>query len=293
MKSVLFCLPVFLLSSCHFSAGIKKDALTGLTIKNQSLDYEQYTLLKEKRQLGGHALAFGETLTLTLTGVSHFKEEDGKVYPGMRMTVKKKSGEVLLYYADLLQESAANGLSRATASTLRASFTAGPPLVTGQSCDLVVTIWDKKGDGTITASLPLTIEKPVTPGLSVTPSGLSCDFAYITDVNGKVSSNEAVTGDRTGITFFGLKGFTEENGLVFPGGEIIITGTNGEQKLHTEDVFATSAANGLDPAEVARSVRLSLETLPAQKGDESLWTFRVWDKKSDASIQASMLLKLR
>ncbi len=296
MKNILVTLlpSVLLLSACHFSAGVKKDLVTGLTIKNNALSYEDYQLMKGGQKLTDNSIAYGEMLVLRFTGVKYFKEEGGKVFPGMELTLKDNTGKVLLNYADMLKDVSANGVSATEAATMKADLTIGPPVKTDQTCQLELRIYDKKGDGSIVATMPLHIKRPAAqPGLSITPQGLTTEIAFVADGNGKLNGNEAVTGGKVGIIFYGLKGFTTENGKVFPGGDITIVGTDGKQKLKSEDVFASSAINGISQEEVERSVRLTLETNSAMKGDQSLWTFRVWDKKSQASIQASILLKLQ
>ncbi len=81
-----------------------------------------------------------------------------------------------------------------------------------------------------------------------------------------------------------MKGFTEENGLVFPGADISIYDKEGKEKYHSEDIFKED--KGADPAKAAEDISLYL-TLKDEKliGDESKWVFKIWDKKVKGSLK--------
>jgi len=296
MKRILFWLisGILIFSGCKFNTNVKKDPHTNLSIANTGLSYNTYVLSVNKEPLQKNKVKQGEKINLQFFDVKGFKEESGRVYPGISLVVTNEQGEEVSANTDLLAYTSKEGVSPIDAQTLSASFVPGAPqIVAGGKYTIHIRIWDKKQDGEITASMPFEVEKNVTSGMKIIAAGLTADAAFITSAAGRVQNNEVKLGGPIGLDFVGLKGFAVKDGKVFPGARISIYGKDGKLKHKTKNLFA-KMKDGITPADaqsrLSMSINLENEKL---KGDESEWHFKVWDTKTDAEIEAVVMLKLK
>lgn len=293
-KLLSLILGIFILSGCKFNTGVKKDPRTNLSIANTRLSYNTYVLSVNNEPLQKAIIKQGEKISLQFFDVKGFKEESGRVYPGISLAVTNEQGEEVSANTDLLAHTSKEGVSPIDAQTLSASFVPGAPqIVAGGKYSIHIRIWDKKQDGEITADMPFEVAKNVTPGMKIIAAGLTADAAFITSAAGRVQNNEVKLGGQIGIDFVGLKGFTVKDGKVFPGARISIYGKDGKLKHKTKNLFARMK-EGITPADaqsrLSMSINLENERL---KGEESEWHFKVWDTKTDAEIEAVVVLKLK
>jgi len=146
---------LFLLGAC--SAGVQKDLTTGLTVGNKNLTYEKAYIKKDGVNMDEPNVNVGAKLQLMMEGVSGFKEENNRAFPGCSILVTDKEGNVEMKYDDLFEQYNKEGVSPDDVAYLNSSLTIGDPLVAGKTYKWTSRFWDKKGDGEITAAIELSV----------------------------------------------------------------------------------------------------------------------------------------
>lgn len=279
-----------LCAACNFSAGIKHDMKSGLTVTNTGLSFDNYKLLCNGAAVADDEWRQGETMKVLLSGIKGFTSDRGRVFPTISIRILDGAGAVKVKLDNLEDETFSEGISPEKAEALYGQYTLGQELEIGKEYKLEVHIGDKKGKGEITASRKFKIAPLQQNDLAIHASGLSYKSVYFVGRNGR-NANEALLGGRVGVMVNGLSGLKEVDGKVFPGAEIIVYDKSGEEKFHSEDVFKDP--KGSNPAEAAERISVYITLTKAElNGNESKWVFRVWDKKSDAYLEADILLKL-
>ncbi len=292
-KKYIWCLVVLCLlgfTACNFSAGIQHDMKSGLTVKNSGLSYEGYKLMCNGAIVNDDEWRKGETMKLLFTGVKGFTTVGGRVFPVINIRILDMQGAVKEELSNLQTDEMIEGISPEKAADLYAQYTLADELETGKAYKLEVKVMDKKGKGEIFATRQFKIAPLQQGDLKVQTSGLNYKAVYFVGRNGR-KPNEALLGGRIGIMVDGVSGLKEVDGKVFPGADITIYDRTGAEVYHSEDVFKDP--EGADPTDAAKRISLYL-TLTEQKleGSACKWVFRVWDKKSDAYLEADILLKL-
>ena len=147
-----------LLLACNFSAGVKKDLLTGLYYSNSGLTVsEVYFVGIENTPLKSNKVTIGAELAIVMQGIENYELKDGKAFPGLSLTVTDDQGEAILNNDDLF--AGGKGYSPADAAVLRGFFTVGTPMEVGKTYHVKLNAWDKnKKENTITAEVDIVVE---------------------------------------------------------------------------------------------------------------------------------------
>jgi len=124
-------------------------------------------------------------------------------------------------------------------------------------------------------------------GLETNANGLSYESIGLYIDNQEINTNEITLGQNVICQLTGVSGFTQEDGLCFIGGSMIITDETGNELLNEPDLFAQYDEEGLSP-EDASYLSMSLQTNPPMEvGKTYTWKMRFWDKKGKGEINAS------
>lgn len=131
-----------------------------------------------------------------------------------------------------------------------------------------------------------------TPELKVQENGLTATQKGIISEYGGVVNAEAPLGGQIGLLLYGLTGFHEVEGKVYPGAKVELFDPNsGKAVYQSEDVFAKQDSE-FEP-ERAKTMSIYLSPDKSESGKQYLWKFQIWDKQSDAKFSAEMLLKFK
>ena len=145
MKSsaLLIAILALLISACQFSKGVKKDLGTGLSASYNGFAIEDVYLAtgNEDTRLTNNKVTLGSKISIVLTGVDHYAEQEGKVYPGCSIILKDKTGKELLNLPNAF-EHLKEGQPKAEASTLKAILNTGEPMVAGETYHLEARFYD-------------------------------------------------------------------------------------------------------------------------------------------------------
>ncbi|HMQ61780.1 MAG TPA: hypothetical protein PKE06_13995 [Flavilitoribacter sp.] len=136
--------------------GVNKDLTTGLSYSYKGLGAEEVFLSKDNQLFKSSDFPMGSQVVMHFSGVNGFKAVEGKVYPGLSIRVTDGSGAAVIDAPDLFTQYDAEGLDPEIAAELSGNITIGDPMVSGGEYLWEVKVWDKKGDGTINASMNFT-----------------------------------------------------------------------------------------------------------------------------------------
>jgi hypothetical protein len=123
------------------------------------------------------------------------------------------------------------------------------------------------------------VKKDLNTGLSSSYSGLAVDDIFLADESGnRLSQNKIKLGAKVLMVATGVDYFTEKEGKVFPGCQIILTDNKKTEILNLPDAFA-GTTNGMLPAE-AKTLQATLNTgQPMVAGATYHLLVRFYDKQ--------------
>lgn len=158
MKKYLIPALAVLVIACNFSAGVKKDLVTGLYYTNNGLSVsEAYFVGPDNTPLKSNKVAVGTTVAVVIQGIENYELKDDKAFPGLSLTVTDDQGNAIMNNDDLF--AGGEGFSTADAGVLRGTITVGDPMVSGKTYHLKLNVWDKnKKENTITAEVDIVVE---------------------------------------------------------------------------------------------------------------------------------------
>jgi hypothetical protein len=138
--------------ACNFSKGVKKDLNTGLTTSYNGFHMED-TWLEDGTgsKLTSNKVALGATLVVVASGVSHYTEKEGLVYPGCTIILTDTAGKEILNIPDAFS-GRTEGLKPAEATRLTASLNTGDPMTAGAAYNLKTTFFDKQNKANLIVS---------------------------------------------------------------------------------------------------------------------------------------------
>jgi len=135
------------MASC--AAGIKKDLLTGLTVTNNGLSYDNVYLSSDGKELQSTEFMMGQKIVIQLEGVDGFQLKDGMAFAGASLVVEDDAGNVVTELNDLLASYEETGIKPEDAKFLSANFTVGDPLELNKSYKLIANFWDNNSESDI------------------------------------------------------------------------------------------------------------------------------------------------
>jgi len=163
MRKSHFIILLFITSltiSCQFSKGVKKDLNTGLTASYNGFAIDDIFLTDgEKTRLSNNKIKLGTQLLVMATGVDHYAEKDGKVFPGCTIILTDKDKKELLNLRDAFEDMK-DGTPASEAKTLEAQLYTGEPMVVGETYHLGVRFFDKnKKENEIVANVDIVVRE--------------------------------------------------------------------------------------------------------------------------------------
>jgi hypothetical protein len=134
----LFC------AACNFSQGVKKDLNTGLTSTYKGFHVDDSYLADEAgNKISSNKIDMGKTIYIVANGVTHFKEKNGRVYPGCTVILTDAAGKELLNLPDAFADMK-DGFKPEEATRLSARLSTGDPMQKGAVYNLKATFFDKE-----------------------------------------------------------------------------------------------------------------------------------------------------
>jgi hypothetical protein len=133
-------------------------------------------------------------------------------------------------------------------------------------------------------------EKNFISGLTSAGSDLSCKDVYMKVNDERISRSTFSYGETFYICFDDVKGFTSENGYVFPGMGIVITDKGGDTLMMAEDLYE-EYTNGMNFSPLQLTADLTVADPIRSKGEYTL-TINIWDKKGTGTFISKLDFKV-
>jgi hypothetical protein len=148
--TIAIVLLIIAISACNAqlpAAGTVKDITTGLTATYKKLKPSKVLMVMNGEVIHHTDIPIGESFVLVNEGVKGLTVKDDKVAVGCSLTIKDKSGKILLQSDDLFKKSGI--LNKDSADYLRCTVFTGKPMKWEEHYYVTVVFWDKYGTGKI------------------------------------------------------------------------------------------------------------------------------------------------
>jgi hypothetical protein len=285
MRSIFVAI-IFLViaTSCNFSKSVKKDFISGILTKGDGLSCDNVYLSLNDEETRQNTFIYGQKFKMNFDNISGFRKENDNVFPGMQITVINSEDDTILQ-SDDLYSGYPEGLS-ISPLMLTAAVTAAKPIYSGGEYTLYVKIWDKKEDGTFTGEADFKVvpnEHIIVNANKILFNEL---YLYSKERGAVIPDNKIKFNENVYVIFEGLAGFTEENGMVFPGLGITASDNENNVVLDNKDMFLDYSESGISAKDVLERVSANFILTGNVFKNPMHFQLRLWDKKSDAGITA-------
>ncbi len=218
-------IPFMLLALCfvgcdsNFYEMDKTFPKTQLHVKGDGLKCNKVTLEINGKKVNRNEFYHGEKVTINFIDAQGFKRKNQRAYPHMDITIKNDSGDIVIDSKNVLGDKGTKEYPFKISAFFEALFEEDA----GTSFEILIEIKDKKGNGTLTATMPFTVVP--NPNITVSKKGADCEPIAIWDAaSGTVLTSKYIKPNRDyHILFNQVKGietpyvpldFTDGNGKV-------------------------------------------------------------------------------
>ena len=126
--------------SCASNKGDKR-VVSGLAHTFKGLTFEEaYLLGSDSTVMLTNKVKLNGQVTIVMNGMANFVVKDNKVLPGASLTLSI-GNQIVSQTEDIF--SASSGLSPDEASTMQATISLAPPVMSGQIYHIKMRVWDK------------------------------------------------------------------------------------------------------------------------------------------------------
>lgn len=273
------------IAGCHFSRSVKKDFVSGLTSTGSGLTCEEVYLKVNDERTDRNSFIYGEVVNLVFEDVKGLKQENGKSFPKMQIIVNSLSGDTV-FFADNLYSEYTEGMNFSSLQ-LTGDLTVAAPIKTGGEYLLTVTIKDRKGAGIYLSKLKFSVKG--NDKIKIEPLNVSYNEVYLYSQGKDKVINDGVISfdDNIYILAEGLKGFKEENGLVFPGISFRGTDASGKAIFNYEDMFSDYSTTGIAVSDFNTKISAHFKLTGSEFNNPLHAVIIIWDKKSSARMKIS------
>lgn len=255
-----------------------------------SLDGEPY--LGKEFPLDGN-------VQMLFEGVKGYQLQSGKAYPRISVSVveKKRDGQVVLHWENLLEDYEKSGITPAQAAYLSASLTIGAPMQLGEAYQWQINITEATGKGQITLKYDFVVVEPLIKeekeeAFLYNANEMSVDEIALEIDEEPWFSYDLPDQEKVNMVFKGVQGFSERDGLIFPGMAVRVSDTEGNIVLNAADLFADYGAISAKRAQ--RLVSKLTIGAPMQVDGAYLWEVYIWDKKQpEHKVEARLNFRVK
>lgn len=159
MKNIIvFAMVCCVAVACNFSAGAKKDFMTGLSVTNNGFSLGEAVLVNDQNQkISTNEVELNKTVAIVVQDIQNYELKDGRAFPGLDLLVIDKDGAAVLQGDDILANE--EGYTPEDASVLRGTITVGNPMKAGETYHAKMRIWDKlKPESEIVVNVDLVVK---------------------------------------------------------------------------------------------------------------------------------------
>jgi len=135
------------------------------------------------------------------------------------------------------------------------------------------------------------VKKDLTSGLSSTGNNISCEDVYLTVNNERTTRNLFIYGETFFLNFSDVKGFTKENGNVFPEMNLVVVNPAGDTVMQTNDLMS-KYADGMNYSPLLLTADLTLAAPIKSKAEYTVFV-NIWDRKGKGTFRTKLDFKVR
>lgn len=278
-----------LLAGCNFSKSVKKDLVSGLASTGDGISCTDVYLTVNNVKTENTSFGYGEMVYMIFDDVKGLKTVNGNVFPLMEIAVTNPAGDTLLF-ADSLYSEYIGGMNY-TPLQLTADLTVASPIRSGGEYLLNVIITDRNGPGKYISKLKFSVQKNERIDVEAINVTYNEVYLYSQGNNKVINDNKIAFDDNTYIMVEGLKGFKEENGIVFPGLSVKLLDSEKNTLLDNEDLFEDYSETGVSSSDFASRVSAHFTLNDTEFSNPLHCEILIWDKKSDSKLKISTNLK--
>jgi len=290
-KFIAFILLTSILVSCNFSKGVKTELTTGLTYSYNGFRLKEVKVFDNYSQpVKGKSYPKGTVLNIKLYGVENYVEENGMIYPGCSVKLTDNNGNEVLESDDIFKDYVT---SKDKFAVPIITLTLFDPVIAGEKYTVNIHFYDKKKPEN---KIDIKQEFEVNPNeakIETVKNGLSFEDIYMaSDKTTPIPVNKSLLGSNAYIMFKGLKGFSESDGKVYPGCEVILVDKDNNTILHDENILS-NYADGVMPFAVSQLYAGASLKDPVKAGETYSLSIRVFDKiNKDNEIKAQAYVEV-
>jgi len=128
-----------------------------IILTTSKVSYKEIYLFSadEKKVITDNKIKLNDQVYMLFEGLSGFKEEDGKVFPGLSIKASDDAGEQLVNYDDLFADYTESGIGVSDFASQVSSNLVFSSLEVKNPIHCTISIWDKKSDAKISAAFDL------------------------------------------------------------------------------------------------------------------------------------------
>jgi hypothetical protein len=271
----------------NYAQSVWKDLETGLTTRGNGLSCSSAYLSDGEDIIKRNTFTYGETYYVSFVGMEGFEREGAHAFPDMQLLIVSDQGDTALHLNDLYADYK-EGIDFSPLE-LYAQVTVANPMHTGGNYTLYVDIGDKRGEGTLKATLDFGVIRD--PGITIKGKEMQAQEIYLFSQQGghTITDGKAGFDENIYLLFEGLDGFSVDNGLVQLGLSMVIKDADGAVILEESDLLGDDDLNYED---VHQQVAPNFILTGSEIANPVSCLVRIWDKKSTAWISASTELQI-
>lgn len=275
---------VLILCSCESNESKKTP---GLAIKEEGLSCDNIFLADRSGKINTNTFVYGDKVSVNFNNIKGFQKENGSVFPGLRLLVLNKKKDTMLFNPDLnIDNTEGYDISPLL---LYSWITMANPMLPDEDYKAYIHVWDKKGTGTLDASLNFNVIPD--PKIHIDNKGLSYNelYLYSEKKDAAIISDTIPLNEEVYWVLKGLKGFDTIDEKVLIGVSMKIEDVNGNVVLNEADLIGDTPID-------ASQLEMSLTPhFIITKGDPDVpidCSVRIWDKRSDREISVHVRLNI-
>jgi hypothetical protein len=290
MKRIILFIVPLLIFSCEFNVTKKKDLLEDISYSENGLVSDDvYTLINGKKEKRNQFI-FGEKIEVVFNTVTGFSRENGMAYPELKLLLISEDGQDTINYMDNLISGGNTEGTLDNPIELNAFFTNTFPV---DKYKLIVKGYDLKGDGYFNFSMPFEVIK--NERISVMHYGLKSNIVYLFDetTDMAISDNIVDLDHKIHLIINGIKGFDENDSIIFPKMSMKVTDVNEKVVFDDFDMFKKYGDNGLKRSEVEQQINAYIQFTDGEVNNPYKLEATFIEKKSGKKIDVFTFLNFQ
>ena len=267
----------------NVSKSYQKDLSENIEITSKNLSSEKIYTVVDDKKADLTKIIYGQNLEIRFENIEGLKKISGKTFPGLKILIKDKKGNISFQLDDLYKDFE-NGFESSPLN-LKAEITFATPMKSNHKYDVELTLWDKNSDGKINVKFEVGVIgnekiKTIDKGISTSEIYLFSEKEKVVITNNKIKEHD---------TYFIIleknSGFVLENELFFPGLKLEITDSDNNVLIKNEDLFNNVTESGILFKNYDEQMVIDFHAGGKDLKSPIFITALLWDKKSKNKLE--------